>query len=229
MPPAVDAWLNYSERRRVLDEDLKSTLPYLRGRIIEIGSGRRGRRGRFTPPFEAAAAWIYVDRDGQRQPSVQADIQALPFTDVSADTVLCLEVLEYVETPAVAIAEMWRVVRPGGTVIVSMPFLHRADHPDDRWRLTEAGLVHLMRDAGLEIIDIRRQGAALAVIVNIAKFVIGTQPGLRRRVLGVIARPVATWLLRLDTRLAAHHGELRTFSTGWLIVAAKPADYGRSA
>ena len=222
MRESVDAWLGYSERRRALDRDLEATRPFLRGRVLEIGAGRRGRRGRFTPPTDGVERWISVDRDPRHGPSVQADIHALPFPSAVTDVVVCLEVLEYARQPAAALAELWRVMRPGGTLVIAMPFLHRADHPDDRWRFTEGGLARLMTDAGFEVIDVRRQGAALAVIVNIAKFVIRTQPRWRRRLLALIARPFGEWLVRLDPRLVARHPELQSFSTGWLMIGGKP-------
>jgi SAM-dependent methyltransferase len=222
MRESVDAWLGYSERRRALDRDLEGTRAFLRGRILEIGAGRQGRRGRFTPPTDGVERWISVDRDLRRSPSVQADIHALPFPNAITDVVVCLEVLEYVRQPAAALAELWRVIRPGGTLVIGMPFLHRADHPDDRWRFTEGGLVQLLTEAGFEVLDVRRQGAALSVIVNIAKFVIRTQPPWRRRLLATIARPFGEWLVRLDTRLVARHAELGSFSTGWLMIGEKP-------
>jgi ubiquinone/menaquinone biosynthesis C-methylase UbiE len=45
----------------------------------------------------------------------------LPFADHSFDVVLCTEVLEHVPDPAVVVAELARVTKPGGRVIVSIP------------------------------------------------------------------------------------------------------------
>jgi SAM-dependent methyltransferase len=52
---------------------------------------------------------------------VQGDIEAMPFADASFATVLCTEVIEHVPDPAKAIAEIRRVLRPGGTFIGSTP------------------------------------------------------------------------------------------------------------
>ena len=43
---------------------------------------------------------------------------SLPVDDASVDGVLCVQVLEYVADPTVALAEMHRVIRPGGRVVV---------------------------------------------------------------------------------------------------------------
>ena len=48
-------------------------------------------------------------------------IEDLPFEDASSDVVLCLGVLEYLESPVNALQEMLRVLRPGGHAIISFP------------------------------------------------------------------------------------------------------------
>lgn len=50
---------------------------------------------------------------------VCGSVQALPFGDRSMDAVLCLEVLEHLERPELALEELARVAR--GTVILSVP------------------------------------------------------------------------------------------------------------
>jgi len=76
---------------------------------------------------------------------VLADIAALPFADASVDGVICTYVLEHVADARACIAEIARVVRPGGTVYVAIPFMFPT-HPDplDRWRWTLDGLRHSM-------------------------------------------------------------------------------------
>ena len=49
------------------------------------------------------------------------DVQALSFSDNAFDVVICADALEHMDRPEKAISEMMRVVRPGGSVIVSVP------------------------------------------------------------------------------------------------------------
>jgi ubiquinone/menaquinone biosynthesis C-methylase UbiE len=65
-----------------------------------------------------------LDLIRQRLPQqnvVLGDIEAMPFEDRSFSTVVCTEVLEHVPYPDKALAEMARVLKPGGLLIGSVP------------------------------------------------------------------------------------------------------------
>jgi SAM-dependent methyltransferase len=50
-----------------------------------------------------------------------ADITALPLPDACIDRVLLAHVLEYVELPRELLSEVWRILTPGGRVIIVAP------------------------------------------------------------------------------------------------------------
>jgi 2-polyprenyl-3-methyl-5-hydroxy-6-metoxy-1,4-benzoquinol methylase len=52
---------------------------------------------------------------------IAGDLSALPFDDASFDVVVCFEVIEHVESPEEAIAELTRVLAPEGVLLVSSP------------------------------------------------------------------------------------------------------------
>ncbi len=60
-------------------------------------------------------------RLGRRDVLVQGDAEQLPFRTGAWDRVYCSEVLEHVPSPAGALAEMWRIVKPHGVAVVSVP------------------------------------------------------------------------------------------------------------
>ena len=53
--------------------------------------------------------------------TVQGDATRLPFTDGAFDRVIAAEVLEHIADDATAMAELARVLRPGGTMAVTVP------------------------------------------------------------------------------------------------------------
>lgn len=75
---------------------------------------------------------------------VVGDAHNLPFEDNTFDVVLCTEVLEHLHTPEKAAAEMIRVLKPGGKLVLTTRFMfpvHVA--PYDYYRYTAYGLLHL--------------------------------------------------------------------------------------
>ncbi len=70
------------------------------------------------------------------------------------DYVVCTEVLEHTLNPFSAVQEIFRILRPGGHVFVSVPFNFRIHGPlPDCWRFTEHGLRALFKDFVIETLD----------------------------------------------------------------------------
>jgi len=74
-------------------------------------------------------------------------------SDGAFDAVVCTEVLEHTLNPFAAVAEIHRVLKPGGLVFLSAPFNFRIHGPlPDCWRFTEHGLRALL--ARFEIVEL---------------------------------------------------------------------------
>ena len=69
-----------------------------------------------------------------------ADAGRLPILDGSIDFLISLELLEHVPEPAVVLREMARVLKPGGTVVISVPSAVPRHDEHDYWRFTAQGL-----------------------------------------------------------------------------------------
>lgn len=89
------------------------------------------------------------------------------------DLVLCTQVLEHCDDPWKAMAEIRRVLRPGGHAIVTVPhvwFYH--PQPHDNWRFTQEGIVRLAMAARLEVVELRAQGGTVLTLAQILNFVL---------------------------------------------------------
>ena len=111
------------------------------GRFLDAGGGTgatgawMGERGTLVASDALPAA---LTRYARAHPSLAgaaaADVQALPFPDHAFDAVLCVTVLCHrsIADPAVAVAELARVTRPGGLVVLMEPGVRRLRRAHDR-------------------------------------------------------------------------------------------------
>jgi SAM-dependent methyltransferase len=216
----MQTWMGTSVRRRLLDADLADLARCGTGRPLEIGNGRDLRRGRFRL---AAEGWVSLDLSGRLRPHVRGDAQHLPLASEAFDLVVCTEVAEYLPSPAAAVAEIARVLRPGGRLVWATPFMHRADAASDLWRFTEAGLRQLLEGSGLHVEEVRPQGAALAVAANTLRFAIMAIPSRPLRLAAAAAGYLPLRLLEATDRPAARAlPALASFATGYAALVRKP-------
>lgn len=93
---------------------------------------------------------------------VQADAYCLPFPDDSFEVALCTEVLEHLHTPAEALVEIGRVLKPGGKLLLTTPFAYPIHYaPTDYYRYTRFGLEHLLRDWEVKSVSETTTGGAM--------------------------------------------------------------------
>lgn len=79
----------------------------------------------------------------------------VPIPDGSADAIISSQVIEHLEYPAKALSESKRILRLGGYLFLSFPFLYPIHaEPADYNRLTEYGVARLLKDAGFDVIEL---------------------------------------------------------------------------
>ncbi|HEU5152435.1 MAG TPA: methyltransferase domain-containing protein [Iamia sp.] len=97
----------------------------------------------------------YRSADLAGNPRADVEIRpdgSLPIADGTVDLVLSTQVLEHVDDPALYLSECARVLRPGGSLVLTthgIMYIHR--DPQDYWRWTCDGLEKIVGQAGLEV------------------------------------------------------------------------------
>ncbi len=114
-------------------------------RVLDVGCGLKP----YYPFFAGAAEYVGVDVQENPHADLHGAIEALPVGDASFDVVLCTQVLEHVEDPPRAVAELHRVTAPGGRVLASTHgVMVYHPNPTDHWRWTHTGLRRLFEANG---------------------------------------------------------------------------------
>ena len=109
--------------------------------ILDIGSREaRGRYGFGDPP--EGSRLLCVDIEDGPGVDVVADAHDLHmFSNDSVDCVLCVSTLEHVRDPFAVVSEIFRILKPGGIIYLSIPFIfaYHGD-PDDYYRFSFTGI-----------------------------------------------------------------------------------------
>ncbi len=139
---------------------------YARGRCLDIGAGRLAWKDSLLPHLETYISGDVV-LENPRIDVVLDVASKLPFADESFDTVFCCSVLEHVPRPWEALSEIRRILAPGGTLIISLPFiLHLHDVPHDYYRFSGYGAEYLAHEAGFEIQKVAINGGFFHLVLN---------------------------------------------------------------
>lgn len=213
----VRGYLGTSYRRRLIDADLETMKARFAGRVLDIGGGRR--RGSFRAPTDVR--WVVADVSRAGGPHVCADVQALPFRDAAFDAIKITEVLEHVPDTAAALRECCRVLRPGGRLVATVPFLERLHgDPHDYVRYTDAMWRRLLTESGLITDSITPQGGYFTQLASMLRFLIQRAPaGLRQA--GYVFFPFFDLLAQVDRLARVRHSEFASFVGGYLITARR--------
>jgi SAM-dependent methyltransferase len=153
--------------RQPLLASARKAAPKIVGRVLDVGCGRKPYRNVLSHAIE------YVGVDVASSPHLHPGIdfiydgRILPFGDASFDSVVCTEVLEHCPDPKGILAEIARVLRPGGHLFLTVPFVYpHHEIPYDYFRFTRFGLESMAAEAGLAPAWIEIRGGVYAVWVQ---------------------------------------------------------------
>lgn len=169
---AVTDWVDL--QWSLVVELLARVAPQAHGRLLDVGCGDRPYEHLFTPyvteylGIEHEASFSATSAShAKRGPDMLYDGRRLPFEDRSFDTVLSVQVLEHTPHPAALVAEMARVLKDNGVLLLSAPFQFRLhEQPHDYYRYSPHGLRVLCEAAGLEVAETHSQGSLWTVLAH---------------------------------------------------------------
>lgn len=209
---ALGLSLLYDLRKEITSENIN-------GKLLDAGAGKLPYRH-----IVNGFCQEYQSIDFQKtHPDLTyvGDIQQMPVASEQFDTVLCVEVLEHVPDPSAALSEIYRVLKPGGRLVMTIPHLmYMHNEPYDFYRYTKYGLQHLLSKAGFSIKTIKPSGGIFSFLQGIiATSVVGLT-------YDTFLWPVAFQINRLFSWAAIwcdnHTDKKKIFALHFIAVAEKP-------
>ncbi len=209
----------FQPARHELLEQIKRHASVVRGRVLDVGAGSYARYQHLFIYDQ----YVKLDREGISGIDVVGSLEAIPLPDASFDSVVCTQVVGDVYNLPLAFSEFFRVLRPGGTLLLTESFVDSLhDEPYDYWRITKHSLRRLSEDAGFTVQTIESRGgfwsvrAQMYIRYLINRFDIQNRMYARAfNVLATLYGRIALWRDKKD----AHRDILYTL--GYILIAVK--------
>lgn len=157
---------DYVHVRRLV-ADLETTLRRVaraHDRVLDIYCGSRP----YDDLLPATTEIVGLDVTGN--PYGAADVVSdkfLPFPEGSFDLVMCIQAFDYVADPRHAVAEIRRVLRPGGAVVLTVPLVWEYDRTTPVHRYSGPGLAALFEEwRDVEVIENGGRAVAWATLTG---------------------------------------------------------------
>jgi SAM-dependent methyltransferase len=179
--PTVAEWRGLSERLHDFIAEMpwerESILQFVAGaarataegaRVLDVGAGDAPYRELFAHTEYRTTDWEQSPHEGAEHVDFVGPAEQLPVADAAFDVALCTQVLEHVPEPARVLAELARVLRPGGRLYLSVPLVWELhEMPHDYFRYTSRGIEHLLGATGFVPGEVRPRNDCFTTIAQL--------------------------------------------------------------
>ena len=143
------------------------------GRVLDLGCGDSPYRSFVSEN----STYIRLDMMADCAPDIIADAVKLPFRAESFDLIISSQVGEFVPNPDILVAECHRVLKPGGTIVFSVPFFwQNQPFEADNYRFTISSMHRLF--SAFTDVEIRPNGNKWQTLLQTAMSCVSTSAGI---------------------------------------------------
>jgi SAM-dependent methyltransferase len=135
---------------------------YLNGTVLDLGAGNDYLKKEF---LNLSDFWISLDYNIRSNTiDVQGDGQFLPFPENLFDTIVSIDVLEHIPDPDKLVSELYRVLKPGGKIILSTPFFFwHHEEPFDFFRFSRYGIRTIFEKNNFKVLQVEPIAGVLSI------------------------------------------------------------------
>lgn len=193
--------------------------------MLDAGAGEAPYRALFAHCDYITQDWPGTVHDGARASDVIADLHDLPVADGTFDAVICTEVLEHVAEPHRVVAELHRILRPGGHLLVTVPFvIELHEEPHDHYRYTSHGIRGVLERGGFTGVEVAPSTGWFSTVAQTLRHShasvtpVDSSPDadVLSRIVGALMLALGEILRRLAPMLDRRFDRRRALPLGWV-------------
>lgn len=202
-PETLDKFL----ARTAILSALKETLTHFSGTLLDVGCGYMPYKSLVLQSPSSVTNYIGLDLEDNiyQKPDLIWDGKTIPLEDCSVNCAIATEVFEHCPEPEIVMKEIWRVLKPGGILFLTVPFLWNFHVvPYDEYRYTPFSLKRHLNNSGFTSIKLQALGgwdSALAQILGLwvrRRLQFSRKQRLLRAILSRLLLPIIWLLIQLD-------------------------------
>jgi len=146
---------------------MREVKSFARGTMLDLGCGTRRYEAIFREAIDSYVGLDWPEIKNRALPDVIGDAMNIPFKNASVDVVLATELMEHLPSPHNFLMEVARVLRDGGALILSVPFMEPIhEEPRDYYRFTPFSLQLLLEQHGFSIRKMWNKGGWWSVVLG---------------------------------------------------------------
>ena len=143
--------------RKGLLENIIPLKQYIKGKILDVGCGQKPYEKLFDSTQYIGLEIDTIENRLNKKANFFYDGGTFPFQDREFDSIITNQVFEHVFNPDDFLKEINRVLRPGGALLMTVPFVwDEHEQPFDFARYSSFGLRALLEKYGFQIIEYRK-------------------------------------------------------------------------
>lgn len=195
----------------------------VKGALVDLGCGHAPLMGSYAPYVDSALLvdWANSFHDNPLL-DVVTDLNApLPLASMSCDTVIMSDVLEHVRYPEQLLEETYRILKPGGCLIMNTPFMYGLhEEPYDYCRYTKYNIDAMLCKYGFRVRLLSEYGGGFEVIADILGKIMANIPYFGNPIAKLLFPCITILSMMLPSRLRQKMSE--KWPLGYFAIANRP-------
>ncbi len=208
-----------SFRRQKIDKLILMNIKFINGEILDIGGTNNTKE--ILKSFLPNKTNIKIlNKNKNYQADILADFDYYNNFKKKYDTLLSFELLEYLEYPKDFFNKAYKLLKPKGHIILSIPFLNPI-HGDklDNYRITKKKLIEIIKREKFKIIKFQNVGSVGTVINDIIRASCGYASKSKKGKISIVILFMFKWFFRLLDYLTIYQSEF--INSGYFIILRK--------